>query len=47
MKELRIAQSQVKLLDPEYTTDQPDLQTYSPLCMNHFCGGRIGTLLRL
>ncbi len=36
MKELRIAQSQVNLLQPEYTTDQPDLQTilalvYEPL----------------
>lgn len=35
-EELRIAQSQVKLLDPEYTTDQPDLQfplalIYEPL----------------
>ena len=36
MKELRIAQSQVRLIDPEYTTDQPDLQSllafvYEPL----------------
>ena len=36
MKELRIAQSQVNLLEPEYTTDQPDSQTilsllYEPL----------------
>jgi peptide/nickel transport system substrate-binding protein len=36
MKELRIAQSQVKFLDPEFPTDQPDLQTllalvYEPL----------------
>ena len=36
MKELRIAQSQVKLLEPEFTTDQPDLQSilalvYEPL----------------
>ena len=35
-EEIRIAQSQVKLLDPEYTTDQPDLQfllalIYEPL----------------
>ena len=36
MNELRIAQSQVNLLQPEFTTDQPDLQTilalvYEPL----------------
>ena len=36
VKELRIAQAQVQLLEPEYTTDQPDLQTilsmvYEPL----------------
>lgn len=36
MKELQIAQSQVQLLDPGYTTDNPDLQTiltfvYEPL----------------
>lgn len=36
MKELRIAQSKVNLLEPEFTTDQPDLQTilaliYEPL----------------
>ena len=36
MEQLRIAQSQVNLLEPEYTTDQPDLQTilalvYEPL----------------
>ena len=36
MNELRIAQSQVNLLPPEFTTDQPDLQTilalvYEPL----------------
>ena len=36
MTRLRIAQSQVNLLQPEFTTDQPDLQTilalvYEPL----------------
>ena len=36
MRHMRIAQAQVKLFEPEYTTDQPDLQTilalvYEPL----------------
>ena len=44
VKELRIAQSQVELLQPEYTTDQPDLQTilalvYEPLLQ--WRGGRV------
>lgn len=44
MNELRIAQSQVDLLQPEFTTDQPDLQTilalvYEPLM--HWRGGRV------
>ena len=44
MRELRIAQSQVNLLQPEFTTDQPDLQTilalvYEPLM--HWRGGRV------
>ena len=41
---MRIAQSQVNLLEPEFTTDQPDLQTilasvYEPLM--HWRGGRV------
>ncbi|MYH62800.1 MAG: hypothetical protein F4148_13955 [Caldilineaceae bacterium SB0675_bin_29] len=44
MNELRIAQSQVILLQPEFTTDQPDLQTilalvYEPLM--HWRGRRV------
>ena len=44
MNELRIAQSQVNLLQPEFTTDQPDLQTilalvYEPLM--HWRGRRV------
>ena len=44
MKEVRIAQAQVQLLEPEYTTDQPDLQTvlalvYEPLL--HWHDGRL------
>ena len=44
MNQLRIAQSQVNLLQPEFTTDQPDLQTilalvYEPLM--HWRGGRV------
>ena len=44
MSELRIAQSQVNLLQPEFTTDQPDLQTilalvYEPLM--HWRTGRV------
>ena len=44
MTRLRIAQSQVNLLQPEFTTDQPDLQTilalvYEPLM--HWRGRRV------